>query len=945
MKKAQRIIAVILTVLLLVSSGVSGMASVSAVDVKDAEAATEQMTEHSGLKTAQKPETETAAQQESGAETESETKQTETQKAAESETPETKKPQSAETEKPQQAETEKPKKAAKAKVVITREDDLKGFFPDPDIPEDPEDPQKNSFRKAVFESLAAYNWLAGDPDDPPETIEEILGTYRGPIHASGKGITSIEGIQYLKLAGTDSSIANNCIDLTNNKITSLLPLTKKGEGGDNPYYGGILGEAGKEEATSVYIKLLGNPIRYFPETLDGWKLGSITIDDLTFNTAQVVSEDQVQYFYLRDDSDKEGTVTFDGTLQIGYCKFVSREGVERDYVNIESVLVDRRNIVLPPIDPTQMKMTLSGQNLEFNNLTKSGMHTIGVGTGRVIRTYNLNPDTFAYIWIDKTYSYQVHPTFTIFDHVTVDGTQKGSAKAYKVAFDTKMPLEGAVFDLYRKVENGTDVLVEKDLVTQKDGYTKEVLNLEPGEYYFQEVQAPAGYILNPLKLEFSVGYSFHIDGGVKNLDYKDPDGNPIVKTAGDKETYITLDMERDIELYLKDGKGQRIDDSKGIIKNVTVNYKSLNGVTGQAENTESYATLEEAEKALNGHIRKNDITGSVKVTVEYAESTLDDTVNVESIEEGVLTDGIDAIGKLGNMPSVTVQVDKTWLGIDSDDVLPAVTYELYQGKSKDGDKTLINTYTVEADKKKNRKENTAETKADAETGNGTSKEGDPSDPENRYDHLFENDKEGNPLPKYWKDEDDTYKPYIYTIKEKITENDIIASEGYVEEPSEPDESNQITIKVTNIRKPAIVVKKSDLDHEKDDLSGVKFKLEKKQSDGTWVQIGDEAVTDKDGRAEFENLDWGEYRITETETWSGYILLEKPIENIVIEKPETSENYEKEFVYMVGNSKKYHVPKSGGIGTIWFIISGSLLMFIGGLWGYKRRFCRIGEGSE
>ncbi|MCL4970814.1 SpaA isopeptide-forming pilin-related protein, partial [Lacticaseibacillus paracasei] len=75
----------------------------------------------------------------------------------------------------------------------------------------------------------------------------------------------------------------------------------------------------------------------------------------------------------------------------------------------------------------------------------------------------------------------------------------GSVVLNKTDSDTGKTLAGAVFDLYKK--NGTKIA--SGLTTDAKGQIK-VNDLKPGDYYFVETAAPAGYELNDSKLNFTV---------------------------------------------------------------------------------------------------------------------------------------------------------------------------------------------------------------------------------------------------------------------------------------------------------------------------------------------------------------------------------------------------------------------------------------------------------
>ena len=85
---------------------------------------------------------------------------------------------------------------------------------------------------------------------------------------------------------------------------------------------------------------------------------------------------------------------------------------------------------------------------------------------------------------------------------TSNERRKGSAALYKTSEDG-IPLQGAVFSLYK--ENGAeDILIQENMATNLEGMTPYAENLEWGDYYFQETEAPKGYEINPEPFKFSL---------------------------------------------------------------------------------------------------------------------------------------------------------------------------------------------------------------------------------------------------------------------------------------------------------------------------------------------------------------------------------------------------------------------------------------------------------
>lgn len=194
------------------------------------------------------------------------------------------------------------------------------------------------------------------------------------------------------------------------------------------------------------------------------------------------------------------------------------------------------------------------------------------------------------------------------------------------------------------------------------------------------------------------------------------------------------------------------------------------------------------------------------------------------------------------------------------------------------------------------------------------------------------------LPKYYYKEGETKQEISYSVHEletkdnteralkngDITKNgDLYYIVGYT------DANNSTTITNTEL-KGSIRVQKTDRDGNP--LKGAEFEIKKKNSKGEYVSItnSDKKTTEmvKDGKdggmaiARFDNLEVGEYQITETKAPEGYSLLAKPIIVTIPfagDKAENGEgvyNYGNETLYFsirtnVKNNKLFNMPASGG----------------------------------
>jgi uncharacterized surface anchored protein len=138
----------------------------------------------------------------------------------------------------------------------------------------------------------------------------------------------------------------------------------------------------------------------------------------------------------------------------------------------------------------------------------------------------------------------------------------GSVVLNKTDGDTGKALAGAVFNLYKK--DGTKVA--SGLTTDAKGQIK-VDDLKPGDYYFVETAAPAGYELNDSQLSFTVELQTTTKVATVSATNAEKTGSVVLnKTDGDTGKALAGAV---FDLYKKDGTkvaSGLTTDAKGQIK-------------------------------------------------------------------------------------------------------------------------------------------------------------------------------------------------------------------------------------------------------------------------------------------------------------------------------------------------------------------------------------------
>ncbi len=176
----------------------------------------------------------------------------------------------------------------------------------------------------------------------------------------------------------------------------------------------------------------------------------------------------------------------------------------------------------------------------------------------------------------------------------------------------------------------------------------------------------------------------------------------------------------------------------------------------------------------------------------------------------------------------------------------------------------------------------------------------------------------------------------------------------VQDESDHYTDNKATI--INYKLLNLELLKIDAEDKNQPLAGVEFKLERQIETGKWKQVAT-GKTDEKGQISgdnFNGLQEGNYRLTETKAAAGYNLLKEPIyftisygndadkdkvdikladgtpEDVILEKQKDNVTVK----LTVSNTHGFIMPGTGGNGIGTFILGGALIFIAGLLYGYS-----------
>ncbi|QAS69346.1 hypothetical protein DLJ48_01810 [Oenococcus sicerae] len=233
------------------------------------------------------------------------------------------------------------------------------------------------------------------------------------------------------------------------------------------------------------------------------KDGTLLKSNLTTNANGQISYDGLKPgdYYFVETSAPAG-YTFDSTKQYAFTIVL---GDQTTPVTVSSQNAEKtHSVLLTKTDSSDAAKTLSGATFSLykkdGSLVKDKLTTDAKGQ---LSYDGLKPGDYYFLETSAPAGYNFDSTkqyaFTIdisdsTDPVVVsaqNAEKTGSVVLTKTDAKTNKTLAGAVFDLYKA--NGTKI--QSGLTTNAKGQIV-VANLKPGDYYFVETKAPAGYTLN-----------------------------------------------------------------------------------------------------------------------------------------------------------------------------------------------------------------------------------------------------------------------------------------------------------------------------------------------------------------------------------------------------------------------------------------------------------------
>ena len=280
--------------------------------------------------------------------------------------------------------------------------------------------------------------------------------------------------------------------LKNIKIRGNIEFTKKGEGVDKDSLKGAVFTLYEEDGTTPVSDLIGNIISTSDEN------GKVRFNSIKYGKYKIKETKAPEGYNLSKEvlsvNITEEGVTVTPTFSSGVTanslinKFITG-GIEISKTDIStSVPVPGATITIYTKDGTKVVEAVTGEDgkVKFEKLNYGDYYFVETNAPE---GYLLNPDK---------HEFSIKEDGTILKASLTNTMITGGIEISKTDISTSAPVPGATITIYTKTG---DKVVEA--VTGEDGKVKfEKLNY--GDYYFQETNAPEGYLLNTDKHEFSI---------------------------------------------------------------------------------------------------------------------------------------------------------------------------------------------------------------------------------------------------------------------------------------------------------------------------------------------------------------------------------------------------------------------------------------------------------